>query len=136
MESYAKFLDKALFDGGNADYLTVFPGPAAAPAQGKMFHVFHKDDVVPTFAGAVTLRNSKARKPSEMDDQKVTFWSNLHKKNIGEIEDRHDGPVHYKEMKFRLNARGVFEILTDRIAGSSQPRPQVFAYGRAARLFK
>lgn len=71
-----------------------------------------------------------------MDDQKVTFWSNLHKKNIGEIEDRHDGPVHYKEMKFRLNAEGVFEILTNRITTSSQPRPQVFAYGRAARLFR
>ena len=133
---FRAFLDKALFDGGNADYLTVFPGPAAAPAQGKTFHMFHKDDVVPAFAATVTLRNSKARKPSEMDDQKVTFWSNLHKKNIGEIEDRHDGPGHYKEMKFRLNARGVFEILTDRIAGRSQPRPQVFAYGRAARLFK
>ena len=89
---FRAFLDKALFDGGNADYLTVFPGPAAAPAQGKTFHMFHKDDVVPTFADAVTLRNSKARNPSQMDDQKVTFRSNLHKKNIGEIEDRHDGP--------------------------------------------
>ena len=133
---FRAFLNKALFDGGNADYLTVFPGPAAAPAHQKVFHVFHKDDVVQELTSVVTLRNSKARKASETDDQKVIFWSSLHKKNIGEIEDRHDGPVHYKEMKFRLNAKGVFEILTNQIAGKSQPRPRVFAYGRAARLFR
>lgn len=133
---FRAFLDKALFDGGNADYLTVFPGPAAAPLRDKTFHVFHKDDVVQTLAAAVTLRNSKARKASETDDQKVTFWSSLHGKTIGEIEDRHDGPVHYKEMKFRLNAMGVFEILTQKITGKSQARPQVFAYGRATRLFR
>ncbi len=133
---FRAFLDKALFDGGNAEYLTVFPGPAAAPAHQKVFHVFHKADVVQTLTNAVTLRNSKARKASETDDQKVTFWSSLQGKTIGEIEDRHDGPVHYKEMKFRLNAKGVFEILTNQIAGKSQPRPRVFAYGRAARLFK
>ena len=96
---FRAFLNKALFDGGNADYLTVFPGPAAAPAHQKVFHVFHKDDVVQALTSVVTLRNSKARKASETDDQKVTFWSSLRKKNIGEIEDRHDGPVHYKEMK-------------------------------------
>ena len=32
---FRAFLNKALFDGGNAGYLTVFLGPAAAPAQGK-----------------------------------------------------------------------------------------------------
>ena len=31
---------------------------------------------------------------------------------------------------------GVFEILTQKITGKSQARPQVFAYGRAARLFR
>ena len=92
--------------------------------------------MVPALSDTVTLRNSKARKANETDDQKVTFWSSLHGKNIGEIEDRHDGPVHYKEMKFRLNAMGVFEILTQKITGKRLARPQVFAYGRAARLFR
>ena len=71
-----------------------------------------------------------------MDDQKVTFRSRLHNKVIGEIEDRHDSRGHYKQMKFRLNARSVFDILEHHIEGARQLDSQVIAYGRAARLFR
>ena len=130
------FLNKALFDGGNADYLSIFPGKAKVDKSKKTFHIFHKDEVVSTLASDVTLRNSKARNTREMDDQKVTFLSTLHRKNIGEIEDRHDSPIHYREMKFRLHAESVFKILTNNIKEKEQARPQVYTYGKAVRLFR
>lgn len=130
------FLDKALFDGGNAEYLSIFLGPAKADKENKVFHIFYKNEVVAALAADVTLRNSKARNAKQMDDQKVTFRSALHRKNIGEIEDRHDSKGHYREMKFRLNAKLVFEILTNSITGTKQARPQVITYGRATRLFR
>ena len=133
---FRAFLDKALFDGGNADYLSMFLGRASTPSHDKHFHVFHKDEVVAALDADVTLRNSKARRADEMDDQKVTFLSARHGRNIGEIEDRHDSDAHYREMKFRLHARSVFEILTERITGDARARPQVTAYGRAVQLFR
>ena len=71
-----------------------------------------------------------------MDDQKVTFRSAHHGRNIGEIEDRHDSDKHYREMKFRLNARSVFEILAEHISDTALARPQVTTYGEAVRLFR
>ena len=133
---FRAFLDKALFDGGNAEYLSVFLGPANTPRPDKQFHVFHKDEVIAALATDVTLRNSKARRAGETDDQKVTFLSTRHDRNIGEIEDRHDSATHYRQMKFRLHACSVFEILKEHITGTARARPQVTTYGRAAQLFR
>lgn len=133
---FRAFLDKALFDGGNAEYLSMFLGPANTEISKKEFHIFHKNEVVATMDAGITLQNSKARKLGEMDNQKVTFRSKLQRKNIGEIEDRNDSYNHYREMKFRLNAQGVYAILTENIQGTHQPMPQVFTHGQAIRLFK
>jgi len=133
---FKAFLDKALFDGGNADYLSVWLGPANKPVGEKVFHVFHKDDVVSTLAADVQLRNSKARHAGQYDDQKVTFYSALNRRGIGEIEDRHDSAAHYRQMKFRLNAAGVVNALTTQYPNPQNARPQVLTHGRAMRLFK
>lgn len=133
---FKAFLDKALFDGGNADYLSVWLGPANKPAVEKVFHVFHKDDVVNTLADDVELRNSKARHAGQYDDQKVTFYSALNKRTIGEIEDRHDSALHYRQMKFRLNAAGVVDVLTTQYPNPQEVRPQVLTHGKAIRMFK
>ena len=133
--TFRAFLDKALFDGGNADYLSIFPGPARKNKKEKTFHIFHKDDVVKAISSNLTLRNSKARNANQMDDQKVIFWSMFHRRNMGEIEDRHDSPRHYREMKCRLNAKDVFEILTHEITKTSRKSGQVIAYGKATRTF-
>ena len=130
------FLDKALFDGGNADYLSIFLGKASVPMEDKIFHIFYKNDVVKALADDINLRNSKARHTGQMDDQKVTLYSTLQKKIIGEIEDRHDSSVHYRQMKFRLNAQSVFDILKSGISKTNQARSQVITYGRAVQLFK
>lgn len=133
---FKAFLDKALFDGGNADYLSIFLGPAKTQAASKHFHIFHKDDVVDALATDVTLQNSKARKTGEMDAQKVTFGSGILGRNIGEIEVRTDSDIHYREMKFRVNAESVMHILTSEIGESSALHPQLTTYGRAVRLFR
>ena len=133
---FRAFLDKSLFDGGNADYLSVFLGPANTSPEAKEFHIFHKTDVVDALSGDIILLNSKGRREGEMDDQKVTLRSKLHRRNIGELEDRHDSRVHYKEMKFRLNSAGVFGILDSAIPLRSQITPQLVTYGRAVRTFR
>jgi len=73
---------------------------------------------------------------AQYDDQKVTFYSALNKRTIGEIEDRHDSAAHYRQMKFRLNAAGVAHVLTSQYPNPQNARPQVLAHGRAMRMFK
>lgn len=132
---FKAFLNKALFDGGNADYLSVFLGAASARESEKVFHIFHKDDVVSILADGVLLKNSKARNSKQTDDQKVIFWSKMHKKNAGEIEDRHDSKRHYRQMKFRLNAEKVAEMLFAHLR-KNPVTPAVITYGKAIAQFK
>jgi len=135
-EIFRTFLEKALFDIGNVEYLSVFLGAAKLDANKKIFHVFHKDDVIAALMSDITLRNSKARNNTQMSDLKVTFLSNLHRRNIGEIEDRHDSAIHYRQMKFRLNAKDVCEVLANYIKQRHQALPQVITYGKAVNLFR
>lgn len=125
---FKAFLNKALFDGGNEDYLIIFIDAAKLPKYAKIFHVFHKDDVVDAFFDSIELKNSKARNANQMDDQKIIFKSTMYNKNIGKIEDRHDSRVHYKEMKFRLTTKLVFDILTQKIALNEKLNTQVITY--------
>ena len=132
----AGFFDKALFDGGKADYLSLYPGPANTDKKDKIFHVFHKDEVVNALVENISLRNSKARTQNQMDDQKVIFDSRHHKKSMGEIEDRHDSEKHYRQMKCRFKSSIVFEILKSQIPKTTQSFPQVISYGKARKLLK
>lgn len=130
------FIEKSLFDGGHADYLSIYPGAAKDGIEKKNFHIFHKRDVIETFAAAVDLRNSRARRVEEMDDQKVTFFSKIHKSNIGEIELRNDSDVHYREVKFRLNSPKTFDMLKRQITESREVTPQVTTWGGAINKFR
>ena len=94
------FLDKALFDGGNADYLSIFPGDADKDKSRKCFHVFHKDDVTKALLDDLEVQNSKARRAGQTPELKVVFRSRTLGRQIGEIEDRHDSKTHYRETKF------------------------------------
>lgn len=131
------FLDKALFDGGNAQYLSIYPGPAKAPKMEKDFHVFAKDDVTTALLNDLTIANSLGQYRGQTPEQKVVFKSNLNGKQIGEIEARHDSAQHFREMKFRLNSPKVMKILE---ADAGNQKKEVFervtAYGKAIRTFK
>ena len=130
------FLDKALFDGGKADFLSIYPSAANDPQNKKHFHIFHKDEVINALQNDVTLANSKARNKNETSEQKIVLKSKCVGKQIGEIEDRHDSPRHYREMKFRLNAPAMMKILLNSIKLSKQLKPNVTVYGKATRLMK
>ena len=136
-EIFKKFLTMALFNGDDAEYLSMYIGQAKNEKTRKIFHVFHKEDVVNAIVSDITLRNSKARNRTQMDDQKIILYSSRLSKNIGEIEDRHDSEKHYKQMKFRLNAKSVFDILTKNIKHQEQVKamPQIYTYGCAVGMF-
>lgn len=133
---FPAFLEKALFDIGDADYLSIFPGPARANRAAKVFHIFDKSDVVAALAADIKVQNSKQRGRGQMDDQKVTFRSNHHQRNVGELEDRHDSPLHYRQMKFRLNVSDTYRILSESIAPREQIAAQLATYGRAVERFR
>ena len=135
-EILAGFFDKALFDGGQADFLSLYPGPASTKKDDKIFHVFHKDEVVNALVRNISLRNSKARTSNQMDDQKVIFDSKYHKRSMGEIEDRHDSKGHYRQMKCRVNSSIVFEILKNQVSKKTQSFQQVISYGKARKLIR
>lgn len=132
---FEKFLTMALFDGDDAEYLSMYIGHAKIEKSKKKFHVFHKEDVVRAIVSDVTLHNSKARHRSQRDAQKIILYSTLLSKNIGEIEDRHDSDRHYREMKFRLNAESVFSILINDMTEKDSPMPQIYTYGRTIGMF-
>lgn len=143
---FKAMLDKSLFDGGKADYLSIYPGPSNTPPRRKHFHIFHKDDVTAILLNDLEVANSRAIKPGDTAEQKVVFKSLMHnKRQIGEIEVRHDSHAHYREMKFRFNGEMVLNILQvrykakvkgkDTIKGK-KVRPRATTYGRASRLFK
>ena len=128
---FRAFLEKSLFDGGNADYLSYTLGAANRSLSDKEFHLFHKDDVVSSLAEDIQVQNSKARNRNQMNDQKVIFRSRQVGRNIGELEDRHDSSSHYRQMKFRLNAGDVNRILQSSVARREMVSAQLAAYGKA-----
>ncbi len=131
------FLDKGLFDGGNAKYLSIFIGDTnKTDINDKVFHVFHKDDGINNLTANIAVNNSKARNEHQMDDQKVIFFSNLNGKNIGEIEDRRDSAQHYRAMKFRLHTESTYSILHQTIEIRKRLCRQLIVYGKAVKTFK
>ncbi|OQX98141.1 MAG: hypothetical protein B6I24_06325 [Bacteroidetes bacterium 4572_128] len=64
------FLNKAMFNGGEVDYLTV--------KHNNLFHIFYCKDVINVFGDNLEICNSKARKgrTNETSEQKVLFKYN------------------------------------------------------------
>lgn len=122
------FLERALFDGGKADYLTILPGPHETSLSEKYFHVFRRNDVATALATDMKPANSRARKRGETSGQKVVFKSHLLERQIGEIEDRHDSRWHYRRMRFRLHGPSVFHILKHNAYGPEKMRTGITSY--------
>ena len=129
---FGAFLEKAMFDGGNAEYLSIYAGPAVTPPHQKHFHIFNRRDVCRILNADLTARNSMARHDRETSEQKVVFFSAHHEKQIGEIEDRHDSPRHFREMKFRVNGLLILRILQNAGLKEKRVNDRVTAYGVAA----
>lgn len=128
-------LAKSFFNGGEVDYLSILPHdlPNTLPLTEKHFHVFSQKDVVNLLSAHLEIQNSKARNRSQMDDQKVIFRFN--NRNMGEIEIRTDSDSHYRQIKWRVHAPAIFEILTSNLELVTLENRQISVYGSARNTF-
>ncbi|MBM4036401.1 MAG: hypothetical protein FJ291_32090 [Planctomycetes bacterium] len=121
------FLMKAIFNGGEVNYITIF--------HGEMFRVFLNTDVVKTMADCFEVTNSRATRHGAFPDQKVLF--RYEGFNVGELEMRNDSPAHYQEVRFNMLVRPAMKLLLTKIPQVSiLPRSGVVAiHGNAAKRF-
>ena len=117
----AAFIDKSMFNSGEVDFLVI--------KEGNVFHVFWSREVVDVLTNNYEVENSKARGKNQFDDQKVIF--KVSGKTYGEIEMRNDSEVHYREVKFWLDKKLNFELLTSQIKGRQNFNSRIILYGKA-----
>ena len=128
------FLEKALFNGGEVDYLAILPTDLTnEPDAKKEFHVFARRDVVRYLSDLLAVANSQAHagRSDQFDDQKVIF--RYKGRNCGEFEIRTDSDAHYREAKFRLNGPTILRLLTHRADSARNVGNQMTVYGAAVR---
>lgn len=132
---FPQLLSKGIFNGDEVTYLSVLTPCLSHKLSraDKRFHIFSQSSVVDILSSQLEIANSKARKgrPEEMDDQKVVF--RYGDKNVGEIEVRTDSKVHYREMKWRFQACGVFPMLD--VLERFSPNKHIYVRGSARNTF-
>ena len=122
------FFLKAMFDGGQVDYLTVY-----GEVDNK-YHVFYQKDVLDKFGEHLIVENSRARGPTQADGQKTLF--KLNEKNFAELEVRNE-LKHYREIRFNMMAPMALDLFkTIDTDPKLMFQEQVVVYGRAKRKFK
>ncbi len=117
----AAFIDKSMFNSGEVDFLVI--------KDEGIFHVFRSKEVVDVLKTNYKVENSKARGKNQVNDQKVIF--KVSGKTHGEIEMRNDSEVHYREVKFWLDKKLTFELLTSQIKKSQNFGNRIILYGEA-----
>lgn len=129
------FLSKAIFNGGEVQFLTIFPNYA-----GNDIYIFYHEDVIDILAENLSVENSRARNLGQTDAQKIVFKNST---GVGEIEVRNDSDTHYKEIKFRLSSKKILEILRENIQNYDKPNSingvpnsRILCYGKAIKRFK
>jgi len=120
------FLMKAIFNGGEVNYLTVF--------HEERFHVFLNTDVVATMGDCFEVANSKARRAGQFSDQKVVF---RYGRNVAELEMRNDSRVHYQEVRFNMLIKPAMEMLLCKLphTGVLENSNIILVYGNATKRF-
>ena len=123
----AAFYEKALFNGGEVQYLSVIDFD-------EIWHVFPSRFVV-NYLSNLVISNSKAFCAGQFDAQKVLIKDGV---NIGEIELRTDSDQHYREAKFRINGK---KLLASLVASANEHTKLdigkgIMLYDRARRTFK
>ncbi len=117
----AAFLDKSMFNSGEVNFLVI--------KEKNIFHVFWSGEVVDILTKNYELANSKAKGKGQIDDQKVLF--KVSGKTHGEIEMRNDSEVHYREVKFWLDKKLTFALLTSQIKEAKDFNNRIILYGKA-----
>jgi len=119
----AAFIDKAMFNSGEVDFLVI--------KEEENFHVFWGKEVVEVLANCYKVENSKARGKNQFDNQKVIF--KVQDKTHGEVEMRNDSEIHYREIKFWLDKKLTFNLLKSHIKTAKDFNHRITLYGTAIR---
>jgi len=108
---FLELLSKAIFNGREVDYLSILTPcmSNSLSVSKKRYHIFTRNDVVDLLSTHLEIGNSRAIKKGDIPEQKVIF--RYAGRNIGEIEIRNESDKHYREMKWRFEACGVFALL-------------------------
>lgn len=125
-ETLRAFYDKALFNGGEVNYLSVL--------QDDVWHIFPALFVV-TYLANLEIANSRAITATQFSDQKVLIKDGT---NLGEIEVRNDSDTHYREAKFRIDGHRLIPGLIKAAGELAEARfaKEVMVYEKAIRTFK
>ncbi len=119
------FFHKAMFNGGEVDYLTI--------KHEEKYHVFYNKDVIDAFGDNLIVKNSQARSKGQTPEQKVIFkYQGL---NLAELEMRNDSPVHYREIRFNMIKKRALDLLFTHIPKTGEYSGEVWLYGMASRRF-
>jgi hypothetical protein len=119
------FINKAMFNGGEVNYLTVL--------QDNKYHVFLNKEVVAIFSDSVVVENSQAKSKNQVSEQKVIFKYN--KLNLAELEMRNDSKVHYRQIRFNMLKPRMMNLLFEKIKSSKKFNEKVIVYGEAIKKF-
>jgi hypothetical protein len=119
------FINKALFNGGEVNYLTV--------KHNGIFHVFLNKDVVNVFGEYLEVCNSKAISKGQISEQKVIF--RYKGRNLAELEMRNESPTHYREIRFNMIKPRAIELLFAKIPLTYKYSDLVWVYGNARKRF-
>ncbi len=114
------FLMKAIFNGGEVNYLTALHGGG--------YHVFLNREVVQVMGDAFEVVNSRGNPP----EQKVIFKHRGY--NVAELEMRNDSRQHYQEIRFNMIVPKAMELLLT-IEPAQVFSENVTVYGGAIRTF-
>lgn len=117
------FWDKALFNGGEVDYLAV--------KYENKFHVFLNKEIVAAFGDNFEVDNSKARKKGDTESQKVLFkYKGV---NVAELEIRNSSANHYREVLLVMNKDKALAFLFEKIKRTGTYKEKIVLYGKAAK---
>lgn len=119
------FLNKALFNAGEVNYLTV--------KHEDIYRVFLNQDVIKVLSDNLEVCNSRALLAGQMPEQKVLFRYNG--VNLGELEMRNDSQIHYREVRFNMIKPKVMELLFAKIPFIQAFNEVVWIYGNASKHF-
>ncbi|MCD6222020.1 hypothetical protein J7K25_07695 [bacterium] len=117
----AAFIDKSMFNSGEVDFLVI--------KNEDIFHVFWGYEVVKILTESFEVDNSKGRRKGEFDAQKVVF--KISGRTFGEIEMRNDSDVHYREIKFWLDKKLIFNLLKSQIVRKQNFNNKMILYGKS-----
>jgi len=119
------FLNKALFNAGEVNYLTV--------KHEHIYRVFLNQDIIKAFSDNLEVCNSKALSAGQMPEQKVLF--RYDGRNLGELEMRNDSEIHYREVRFNMIKPKVMDLLFAKIPLTQVFSDKVWIYGNASKRF-